>query len=102
MINLRVNGKAVELPAPIPLLAYLQSLGVDPRAIAVEVNGEILNRDQYGDRLLQDGDVVEIVRMVGGGLPCAWPSRPQAARGEGPQETNVARSCRHSSGAPPS
>jgi sulfur carrier protein len=67
MISLRINGKMVELPAPIPLLDYVQSLGVDPRGIAVEVNGEILNRDQYGNCFLQEGDVVEIVRMVGGG-----------------------------------
>ena len=67
MIALRVNGKPVELPRPTPLLDYVSRLGVDPRAIAVEVNGDILPREAYPDRTLQDGDVVEIVRMVGGG-----------------------------------
>lgn len=45
MIGLGVNGKAVELPGPTPLLDYVRGLGVDPRGIAVEVNGEILQRD---------------------------------------------------------
>ncbi len=67
MIALRVNGRAVELGEPIGLLDYVASLGVDPRAIAVEVNGEILQRDDYANCTLRDGDMVEIVRMVGGG-----------------------------------
>ncbi len=63
----RVNGKDVELAGETPLLEYLARLGLDPRAIAVEQNGEILQRDQYQAATLRDGDVVEIVRMVGGG-----------------------------------
>ncbi|HZV52218.1 MAG TPA: sulfur carrier protein ThiS [Candidatus Dormibacteraeota bacterium] len=103
MIHLRVNGKTVELPGPTPLLDYVRSLGVDPRAIAVEINGEILSRDRYGDRVLQEGDVVEIVRMVGGGLGPEPSPVPGIGRrpGRGGQEANLA-SCRHSSGAPPS
>jgi len=67
MIGVRVNGKSVELPGPTPLLEYVRDLGIDSRAIAVEVNGEILQRDGYAGCTLAQGDVVEIVRMVGGG-----------------------------------
>jgi sulfur carrier protein len=67
MISLKVNGKPVELAGPTPLTDYVRRLGVDPRAIAVEVNGEILQRNAFVDCIFQDGDVVEIVRMVGGG-----------------------------------
>ncbi|MDQ6790476.1 MAG: sulfur carrier protein ThiS [Candidatus Dormibacteraeota bacterium] len=76
MISLRVNGKPIELESPTPLLEYVAMLGVDPRAIAVEVNGQILERDGYEGCTLQDGDTVEIVRMVGGGaslLAREWP-----------------------------
>lgn len=66
-IGLQVNGKPVELEAPTGLLDYLRGLGVDARAVAVEVNGEILDRDGYAACTLGDGDTVEIVRMVGGG-----------------------------------
>jgi thiamine biosynthesis protein ThiS len=80
VITLRVNGKPVELPGPTPLLDYVGRLGVDPRAIAVEVNGEILQRDGYAGCTLADGDAVEIVRMVGGGAPSGpRPSRPRSA-----------------------
>ena len=67
MIELQVNGRRVELAAPTPLLEYLATLGVSHRAVAVEHNGVILERDLYPKTTLQQGDVVEIVRMVGGG-----------------------------------
>ncbi len=67
MISLRINGKTVELERPIGLVAYLDQLGVNPRAVAVEHNGTIIERSEYEDVTLQEGDAVEIVRMVGGG-----------------------------------
>jgi thiamine biosynthesis protein ThiS len=67
VIELTVNGKQIELEGPTPLLDYVASLGVDWRAIAVELNGDILERSQYGAAVLKAGDRVEIVRMVGGG-----------------------------------
>jgi len=67
VISVRVNGKPIELAGTTPLLEYVRDLGVDPRAIAVEVNGEIVQREAYPDCRLREGDAVEIVRMVGGG-----------------------------------
>ncbi len=67
MIALRINGKPVELAQPTPLLAYLEQMGVDARAVAVEHNGLILGREGYASCTLREGDIVEIVRMVGGG-----------------------------------
>ena len=67
MISLQVNGKPVELEHPTLLPDYLERLGVDPRAVAVEHNGRIVERASYDSVKLMDADVVEIVRMVGGG-----------------------------------
>ncbi|TMD31770.1 MAG: sulfur carrier protein ThiS [Chloroflexi bacterium] len=67
MIALQVNGRRVELDGPTSLLDYLEKLGVNPRAVAVEHNGVIIERSSYSDAKLEEGDVVEIVRMVGGG-----------------------------------
>ncbi|HEX2647433.1 MAG TPA: sulfur carrier protein ThiS [Candidatus Dormibacteraeota bacterium] len=67
MIALQVNGKRVELESPMQLLDYLAQLGVNPRSVAVEHNGEILERNAYTSVMLREGDRVEIVRMVGGG-----------------------------------
>lgn len=67
MISLQVNGKIVELEEPTPLLDYLDKVGVNPQVVAVEHNGEILERASYAGVTLREGDRVEIVRMVGGG-----------------------------------
>ena len=67
MIALQINGRRVELTGPTPLLTYLETLGVSPQAVAVEHNGVIIERSRYEEAKLDDGDVVEIVRMVGGG-----------------------------------
>ena len=67
VIALQVNGKQVQLEQATLLLDYLSQLGVDHRAVAVEHNGVIIDRDRYAQTTLREGDVVEIVRMVGGG-----------------------------------
>ena len=80
MIALQVNGKRVELEAPTPLLTYLDRLGVNPRAVAVEHNGEIIERSAYDSVTFQNGDIVEIVRMVGGGQTSNSNSSPFMGR----------------------
>ena len=67
MIKLQINGKRVELEQATPLLDYLETLGVNPRVVAVEHNGEIIERSAFGKTTLRENDRLEIVRMVGGG-----------------------------------
>jgi thiamine biosynthesis protein ThiS len=66
-ISLVVNGKPHQLPAPSRLPSLLESLGIDRRMIAVAHNGEVIPRDTYDHLELNEGDRIEIVRMVGGG-----------------------------------
>ncbi|MNC81845.1 Sulfur carrier protein ThiS [compost metagenome] len=37
------------------------------KLVIVELNGEIVSRDVYGDTWLSDGDRIELVHFVGGG-----------------------------------
>ena len=67
MARLTVNGKTRTLDGPTTVLEFLEQLGVDPRIVAVEHNGDIIRRERYAEVPLADGDVLEIVRMVGGG-----------------------------------
>ena len=45
----------------------LEELGYGSQRVAVERNGEIVPRAEYGQVTLQEGDCVEVVRFVGGG-----------------------------------
>jgi transporter family-2 protein len=67
VIALTVNGERRELDGPIGLIAFLESLAIDPRYVAVARNGDVLPREEWPETTLQDGDVLEVVRMVGGG-----------------------------------
>ncbi|MBI3978971.1 MAG: sulfur carrier protein ThiS [Chloroflexi bacterium] len=67
MIALTINGKERTLPAETPLPDYLAQIGVNPLAVAVEHNGDVIHRERYADVILRAGDRVEILRMIGGG-----------------------------------
>ena len=67
MINLMVNGKPRPIDDSIDLEAYLDSFGLDLKHVAVGYNGEVLKREEYPEVTLRDGDILEIVRPVGGG-----------------------------------
>lgn len=45
---------------------FVKFKGYDLAKIAIEINGDILPKDML-DRILNDGDMVEIVHFVGGG-----------------------------------
>ncbi len=66
-IALQVNGEPKVCPTGTKLLDFLVQIGLDPRLIAVEYNGEILSRQLWPETPLQADDRLEIVTIVGGG-----------------------------------
>jgi sulfur carrier protein len=67
VITFTVNGEKRKLEGPVKLTAFLETLGINPRYVAVAHNGTVLQRQKWSEVVLQDGDILEIVRMVGGG-----------------------------------
>jgi sulfur carrier protein len=66
-MELFVNGEAQTCLPQTQLPDFLRQLGIEPRLIAVEYNGEILHRQFWPQTQLQAGDRLEIVTIVGGG-----------------------------------
>lgn len=66
-ITLHVNGALHLCPAQIKLPELLTQLGLNPRLIAVEYNGEILHRQFWSETEIREADRLEIVTIVGGG-----------------------------------
>lgn len=62
----KINGELIEL-AGKSVLEYLKTTNYDMNRIAVERNGDIVPKAQYGETILADGDNVEVVSFVGGG-----------------------------------
>ncbi len=67
LIAIHVNGKPCTCLSQVRLPNLLEQLGLNPRLIAVEYNGEILHRQFWVETVIQAGDRLEIVTIVGGG-----------------------------------
>jgi len=67
MLSVQVNGEQKSLPRSMTLQEYLESNDLVLPFMAVARNGEVLHRSEYPAVRLQEGDRLEIVRMVGGG-----------------------------------
>ncbi len=66
-ISIQVNGESQTCSINTILPTFLEQLGLNPRLVAVEYNGEILHRQFWHSTKLQPGDRLEIVTIVGGG-----------------------------------
>lgn len=62
----KINGEAKEI-AGKNLLEYLIENGFSPEHLVVERNLEIIQKEQFGSVTIQDEDVIEVLRFVGGG-----------------------------------
>lgn len=66
-MKLFVNGEPREVAPSETLAALLARLGVPSAGTAVEINRAIVPRAMHAERVLAEGDRVEIVTFVGGG-----------------------------------
>ena len=76
-MNLQINGEARTFPDPAPpahftLSSLIESLNMKSDRVAVELNRDIAPRDSWPQTNLKDGDRLEIVHFVGGGLNLTW------------------------------
>jgi len=62
-----INGQEQTF-APITLALLIQQLGMKQDRVAVELNRTIVPRSQWAETNLAEGDHLEIVHFVGGGL----------------------------------
>ena len=66
-MTVQLNGDVRECREGITVAALVEELGLGNKRIAVEVNRDIIPRDEYAKCGLQQDDEVEIVHFVGGG-----------------------------------
>ena len=65
-LTIRLNGDEVSVPATT-VAELLVVRGLDPRLVAVELNGRVVPRATHDEARLSHGDAIEIVRFVQGG-----------------------------------
>jgi thiamine biosynthesis protein ThiS len=69
-MKLHINGEERDFsdPAPFTLAALVEILGMKADRVAVELNRDIVPRGRWAQTSLKDGDRLEVVHFVGGGL----------------------------------
>lgn len=67
-MNLIINGKTVTVGDKIETVQHLlQAQNLHERVVIVELNKNILQKEEHSDACLKDGDTLEVVSFVGGG-----------------------------------
>jgi len=67
-MKILVNGKRKDVPEGTSLSAYLEIDGLDPQLVSMELNGRIVEREEWGSTVLHEDDELEILFFMGGGL----------------------------------
>ena len=73
-MTLQLNGEQREVPDGLSLAGLIDWLELPSDRVAVERNLEVVKRADWNHTQLEEGDRLEIVRMVGGGSPCSLPT----------------------------
>lgn len=66
-VGIVLNGEEHRVPPDCNLADLVRELGLAANQVAAEINRRIVRRDAWTERLLNEGDSVEIVHFVGGG-----------------------------------
>ena len=65
--KIQLNGDSYEIIRGSNLTELLNQLKIKKNKVAIEVNGEIIEKNKYPNLILNKGDKVEIVKFIGGG-----------------------------------
>ena len=65
--KIQLNGDTYEINDGTNLIELLKNLKIQKNKVAVEVNGEIVEKNKYPNLILNKDDKVEIVQFIGGG-----------------------------------
>lgn len=66
-MKLQINGEVRDFSSPLSLVSLLKQLDMKQDRVAIELNRNIVPREQWANTELREGDRLEIVHFVGGG-----------------------------------
>jgi sulfur carrier protein len=62
-----LNGESKSIEPATGLLDLMKTYSLNPDATAVQLNDDILERESFASTTLNEGDRIELIRIVGGG-----------------------------------
>ncbi len=67
-MRVTVNGIAQAVPEGLSVASLLTSLKIASDRVAVEVNLSVVDKQAYHQVFLKEGDQVEVISFIGGGM----------------------------------
>tara|TARA_B100001939_G_C16402658_1_gene388910 strand:- start:225 stop:428 length:204 start_codon:yes stop_codon:yes gene_type:complete len=67
MAKIQLNGKKITVKSNFSLFDLIKKYKLDNKKIAVEYNGEIIQKSKLKIKYLKNNDKVEVVHFIGGG-----------------------------------
>jgi thiamine biosynthesis protein ThiS len=65
---IKVNGESRDVLASLTIGELIHHLALAPERLAIELNQRVVRRADWQQIVLKEGDRVEIVHFVGGGM----------------------------------
>ncbi len=66
-MQIHLNGNPYDAPSGVSVAGLVKQLGFGEKHVAVEVNAALVPKRCHDEHHLAEGDVVEVVTLVGGG-----------------------------------
>ena len=66
-MKITCNGETVEIKPETTLVSFIRGMDLNPDTVVAECDGRIIKRDEYDTLMLSEGNVLELIRFVGGG-----------------------------------
>jgi len=66
-MEITCNGETKKITHGTTLVSFITAMELNPDTVVAECDGRIIKKDEYDTFVLADGNVLELVRFVGGG-----------------------------------
>ena len=66
-MKITCNGEIKDIAQDTTLVSFIRDLDLNPDTVVAECDGRIVRREEYDTLVLSEGNVLELIRFVGGG-----------------------------------
>ncbi|HBE81867.1 MAG: sulfur carrier protein ThiS [Blastocatellia bacterium] len=67
MVTIVLNGEQKKIEAEVTLDRLLDLFSLPRQRVAIELNKQVVRREQWETTKLKDSDLIEVIHFVGGG-----------------------------------
>jgi len=67
-LRVQINGEVRDVSDELKLSELVTELSLAPERVAIELNQQVVRRSQWPETTLAEGDRIEVVHFVGGGM----------------------------------